>query len=412
MRRSGNDTLEVFYSGLDLATAFEAGSTGFESGRDEILVAFSPTELRDRLQHFCTSSPSIVEAEYSVKEGWGLHLFKARKHILRTEAPAGNCLPVLMAPFDVRSCFFRKDLLKTNSWSAGQHLRHGDNLAIVCMRQVVLDAPYRHVLVSRVMVNNRAFASQKGKASYYPIRSMPENSLLANARSDWNIKQDAMDRMGLDAKTPQAGWQFAHLILAETLAPSYADFFDDAVWNDFPRVFRPRNPEAMKRLLALGADLAALQLLEADYPFASWNQPGATRPDPLATLITTFQDEGDREVRKVGEKGKIMAPSPKGQAFGRVYINETAYFDGVPEDVWNFHIGGYQVCHKWLSDRKGSGSGKNRKPGRTLTDEDIAHYHRIVIALNETIRLMGEIDEVIEEHGGWPGAFVTEKGED
>jgi hypothetical protein len=68
---------------------------------------------------------------------------------------------------------------------------------------------------------------------------------------------------------------------------------------------------------------------------------------------------------------------------------------GVTEPVWDFHIGGYQVCEKWLKDRK----------GRTLSSEDITHYHRIVVALHETIRLMGEIDEVIEAHGGWPGAF-------
>ena len=65
--------------------------------------------------------------------------------------------------------------------------------------------------------------------------------------------------------------------------------------------------------------------------------------------------------------------------------------------MWNFHIGGYQVCAKWLKDRK----------GRTLTEEDIAHYHKIVIALSETIRLMAEIDEVIATHGGWPGAFAA-----
>ena len=41
------------------------------------------------------------------------------------------------------------------------------------------------------------------------------------------------------------------------------------------------------------------------------------------------------------------------------------------------------------------------QPGRTLTPEDIEHYHRIVVALKETIRLMAEIDEVIEGHGGW-----------
>ena len=67
----------------------------------------------------------------------------------------------------------------------------------------------------------------------------------------------------------------------------------------------------------------------------------------------------------------------------------------MPEEVWDFHIGGYQVCHKWLKDRK----------GRTLSEEDSAHYQKIVVALNETIRLMAEIDEVIEAHGGWPGAF-------
>jgi hypothetical protein len=70
-------------------------------------------------------------------------------------------------------------------------------------------------------------------------------------------------------------------------------------------------------------------------------------------------------------------------------------FRGVPEDAWNFHIGGYQVCEKWLKDRK----------GRTLSKDDIAHYNKIVIALSETIRLMSEIDKVIEKHGGWPGAF-------
>jgi hypothetical protein len=73
----------------------------------------------------------------------------------------------------------------------------------------------------------------------------------------------------------------------------------------------------------------------------------------------------------------------------------TIGFRGVPEPVWNFHIGGYQVCQKWLKDRK----------GRPLSKDDIAHYQKIVVALTETIRLMHEIDEVIEQHGGWPDAF-------
>jgi len=60
--------------------------------------------------------------------------------------------------------------------------------------------------------------------------------------------------------------------------------------------------------------------------------------------------------------------------------------------VWEFHVGGYQVCEKWLKDRK----------GRRLYFDDLTHYQKIVSALPETIRIMGEIDAVIEEHGGFP----------
>ena len=74
---------------------------------------------------------------------------------------------------------------------------------------------------------------------------------------------------------------------------------------------------------------------------------------------------------------------------GRVQINETQYFDGVPESIWNFTIGGYQVCEKWLKDRR----------GRTLALDDVRHYQKIVVALQRTDELMQEIDIAIPQ---WP----------
>jgi hypothetical protein len=56
----------------------------------------------------------------------------------------------------------------------------------------------------------------------------------------------------------------------------------------------------------------------------------------------------------------------------------------VPDLAWNFYIGGYQPAQKWLKDRK----------GRTLDFEDILHYQKIIKALAETDRIMGEIDVV------------------
>ncbi len=72
--------------------------------------------------------------------------------------------------------------------------------------------------------------------------------------------------------------------------------------------------------------------------------------------------------------------------------NKDQYFEGAKPDVWESHIGGYQVCEKWLKDRR----------QRELSYEDISHYEMIVVALGETIRLMKQIDEVIDACDVWP----------
>ena len=120
----------------------------------------------------------------------------------------------------------------------------------------------------------------------------------------------------------------------------------------------------------------------------------------LDEFITTYRGPRNPEVGRVGwSDGTVWIDSGKTNAREghRATTPGTIGFQGVLEEVWDFQIGGYQVCHKWLKDRN----------GRTLSDEDIAHYQKIVVALSETIRIMAEIDEVIEAHGGWPDAFQT-----
>ena len=46
-------------------------------------------------------------------------------------------------------------------------------------------------------------------------------------------------------------------------------------------------------------------------------------------------------------------------------INASRWFEDVPKDTWEFHVGGYQVCEKWLKDRAAKG-GKN--PVRAASD--------------------------------------------
>jgi hypothetical protein len=107
----------------------------------------------------------------------------------------------------------------------------------------------------------------------------------------------------------------------------------------------------------------------------------------LEKTITKYLGPSNPEVEKVSYSEKT------------VWINKvlTIGFCDVPEEVWNFKIGGYQVCEKWLKDRK----------GRTLSKDDISYYQKIIKSISETINQMHQIDKVIERFGGWNNSFQT-----
>jgi very-short-patch-repair endonuclease len=158
--------------------------------------------------------------------------------------------------------------------------------------------------------------------------------------------------------------QVFHYIYAVLYAPSYRERYADFLRLDFPRIPFPRDREVFEAMAELGARLVALHLL---------------RSSELDPPLPRFEGEGDNRVAKTGHKGfRYEAESE------RVYINPTQYFAPVPKEVWEYAIGGYQVCHKWLKDRT----------GRQLTLDEIRNYCRIVTALSRTIALQEAIDVV------------------
>lgn len=161
-----------------------------------------------------------------------------------------------------------------------------------------------------------------------------------------------------------------HYMYAVFHSPAYRTRYAEFLKIDFPRLPLTTHVDLFQALCKLGERLVGLHLMEKS-----------------GTTIIKYPVNGNNVVEKI----EYLEPRDQPEQ-GRVSINKTQYFEGVPPDVWNFHVGGYQVCHKWLKDRK----------GRTLTFDDLKHYQRIVAALTETITLMEQIDEAIEEHGGWP----------
>ena len=152
-------------------------------------------------------------------------------------------------------------------------------------------------------------------------------------------------------------------IYAVLHSPSYRETYKECLKIDFPRVPHPTDAEVFWKLVALGGELRQLHLMESP---------------TLSEFITQYPISGKNEVEKIRFED------------GCVHINSDQYFDSVPEVAWNFYIGGYKPAQKWLKDRK----------GQILDFEDIMHYQRIIKALTETDRVMGEIDGVGFMEGG------------
>jgi predicted helicase len=161
-----------------------------------------------------------------------------------------------------------------------------------------------------------------------------------------------------------------HYMYAIFYSPTYRSRYAQFLKIDFPRLPFTSNTDLFRALCAIGDGLIGLHLM------ANYGQYMPNYPEP-----------GNNMIEKVEYTQYTDKPEQ-----GRVWINKTQYFDEVTPEGWEFHIGGYQVCQKWLKDRK----------GRALSFDDIRHYQRIVAALAETITLMDQIDATIDEHGGWP----------
>ena len=287
------------------------------------------------------------------------------------------------------------------------HLLSGVNVGLIFMRQVAIGDEYTHFGASRHPVDNRAFYSNKGIMSFGPLYLYPGvGKAQGSVFSRWargkdgrtpNLDPGFVEQIGVATELrfvsdgrgdlrktfgPEDLFAYVYTVFH---SPGYRSRYEAQLKLDFPRVPQPGNVDLFRELTEAGRDLLALHLLES--------------PD-LKKLITIYNGPQPPNVDRVGwSDGTVWLDAGKTNAREghRATKPGTIGFQGVPEEAWNFHIGGYQVCHKWLKDRK----------GRPLSDEDIAHYQKIVVALNETIRITAEIDEVIEAHGGWPTAFET-----
>ncbi len=379
--RSENETFRR------LPDIFLISSTGVKTHRDHFALSFDRDDLEARVVQFrdLAIKDSTIRERFDLADTGVWRLHDRRKALASVSDWRQFVTRTLHRPFDLKWIYYHPDIIELPRAETMQHLlsREEGNIAL-CFPRNLREPWNNHAFVSRHVVHKDALSSLDTcyVAPLFLAGGPGKAQLISQSGpslSPFTREWIGSLGMSIDEESSRQLLYFCYAIL---YCPSYGARFAEFLKVDFPRVPFPGNLKLFRDLAQLGGKLAAVHLMESP---------------KLERFITTYAGPKSPEVGRVGWSDDTVWLDAAATKKGQPATPGTTGFRGVPEEVWNFHIGGYQVCEKWLKDRK----------GRTLSKDDITHYQKIVVALAETIRLMKEIDEVIEAHGGWPGAFQT-----
>ena len=380
---------DEYGKGYSIAEIMQVYSKGVVTGRDAFVIDFDKEPLLDRMLEFKelgkTDNELISKYDLNPTEWWQVD--KARRDMPVATDFSKHLRTILYRPFDIRYCFYHPAIFMSPRRPVMQHVDPGmDNIILITSRMTKGES-FSHVTLARGLAEAILLSSKtSNNAIIFPLYLYSGSNDLGSNMSfllprEPNFSREFLASLkaklgvaltdGYRGSKTDIGYNDILAYIVSILhSQSYRERYADFLTRDFPKVPLTGFLELFHELSKLGGELVSLHLLESP---------------KLNQFITEFQGEGDNSIPK--------KPVYKD---GAVWINASQRFQNVPEAVWLFHIGGYQVCEKWLKDRK----------GRRLSAEDIAHYQKVVVALSETIRLMQAIDETIDQHGGWPGAFT------
>ena len=363
---------------------------GIVTTHDQFAISWTRKEAASKVERLLTTT-----SEEEARSIWRLcsqnqWQYDRAKRELADGSWRGRIEPVLYRPFDIRATVFDRNVAVHRRERVMRHMLAGPNWGLITTRQASVDNGYSHVLASRFLVDNRCVYSSRGIMFLMPLYVYPtkEKEHFGSAR-EANLGREfikaASSALGLDFTpdgTGDLGTTFGpedvfHYLYAVLHSPEYRRRYADFLKSDFPRIPLPAHRAVFSALIIPGARLVSLHLMEADD----------------RRIAPAFPRTGSNQVDQVR-----YAPPSSGLP-GCVWINREQYFESVEPEIWASTIGGYRPAEKWLKDRK----------RRTLSEDDIDHYRKIVAALAETRRLMAEIDEVIGKHGGWPEALQTDE---
>jgi predicted helicase len=344
---------EIYDIGRSLPDIFMINSVGIVTARDEFTLARTAEDIWKRVQSLVSDEVENARTAHRLgRDTRDWTVAGAITDLTQEPLTKNRVKPVHYRPFDTRQTYVTgrsRGFLSYPRMAIWNRLG-ANNLALVSSRYTKGES-FAHALVTDAMIEKIILSPNTSNNGFiFLLYDSPE-------RRNENLSADF--RAFIDARyerhyTPEEILGYIYAIL---YAPTYRNRYAEFLRIDFPRVPFPESADDLETLSGLGWALAQAHLL---------------RELPRQKLAA-YHGKGGHTVETVLYSSEQQA----------VAINKTQFFRPVPQAVWDFRIGGYQVLDKYLKSRK----------GRVLSLDEINHVSAIADSLAFTIEQMARIDE-------------------
>ena len=352
---------------LSITDIFPIYAAGVKTRRDNVCVDYDRETLINRFRDISINTNlEELKQKYNIKDTEYWSLEKAKLDIKQDEIES-KLLVYAYRPFDNRWVYYNPKIIERGDSRKELmgHLLKGNNIALLSCRQQV-EPGFHHIFCSEILTEHCTVSLKSREATYvfplyiYPNIENKQTNLFLEKTPNLSPKflEAIKEKLG-KIPPPEEIFYYAYAIFH---SPTYRTRYAEFLKIDFPRLPLTSNQNLFNSLAIKGEELVNFHLMKSD---------------TLNNLMTTYQQIGDNQITEVTYHSELEI----------VYVNKQNYFTNIPQHIWEFKIGGYQVLDKWLKDRK------NAK--RELSTQEINHYQKVVTSLTETFRIMQEIDQII-----------------
>jgi len=355
---------------------FPVNVTGIVTARDKFVIGFDKNEIKNRILQFRNLSlpDEIVKQAYNLKDTRGWKISEARKKLSEDSDWDSYYQKILYRPFDTRQIYYTDKMV---DWGRPEVMRHmlEENIALIMPKRVETKIPWQHCLCGEGIIEH-VTVSLKTIDYVFPLFLYPDKEkkhsgagfstmMLFEPKKIYGKKPniapvifEKLDAAFGKRPTPE---DILYYIYGVFYSNIYRETYAEFLKIDFPRAPFTADYSLFKKIGGLGKELADLHLLKS---------PALDSP------VAKYQGSGNNDgIEKITWKEDEQ----------RIYINNDKYFEGIAPEVWNYYIGGYQVLHKYLKDRKG------------IKMDDAPRYCRIAAALSKTIEIQEKVDIIYPE---------------